>query len=75
MENIQEEKIRQNLIDAGCDHDTIMDFFQVSDADKFSKQLVLLRRHRKKLLDNIHKWQKEIDCLDYLMIQIEKQIS
>lgn len=75
MENMSKEKIMQNLIDAGCDNATITDFFKITGSDKFSKQLMLLRRHRNKLLDGIHKWQYKIDCLDYLMRQIEEQSS
>ena len=71
MEN--DDKIRQNLIDAGCDSDTITDFFNFEDSDSIPKQLKLLQIHRKKLLEGLHKYQNEIDCLDYLIIQIEKQ--
>lgn len=74
MENISEkERVRQNLVDAGCDSVTISDFFGIDGTDKSKKQMTLLRNHRKKLLNNIHKAQKEIDCLDYLIFQIEKR--
>ena len=72
MDYTNEEKIRQNLIDAGCDNDTVSAFFMTSGDDKFAKQLALLRRHRKKLLDSMHRRQYEIDCLDYLITQMKK---
>lgn len=71
MEN--DDKIRQNLIDAGCDSDTITDFFNFEGSDRIAKQLKLLQVHRKKLLKGLHKHQNEIDCLDYLIMQIERQ--
>lgn len=33
-------------------------------------KLVLLEKHRKKLLDAVHENQKKIDCLDYLIYQV-----
>lgn len=73
MENMNEAHVRQNLIDAGCDSATINDFFNIVGSDQFERRIMLLRKHRKKLLEGIHQWQYEIDCLDYLIIQMEKQ--
>ena len=75
METMNETKVRQNLIDAGCDSDTISVFFRIAGTDQLKRRLMLLQKHRKKLLDGIHKWQYEIDCLDYLITKMEKQIS
>ena len=75
MKSVNEEKIRQNLIDAGCDSDTVSAFFMISGEDKHAKQLVLLNRHRKKLPSGMHRYQYEIDCLDYLISQIERRRS
>ncbi len=63
------DKIIQNLKDAGCEKSTI-DAFMTSTGDK--ARLQLLERHRKQLLDNVHKYQKRIDCLDFLIYQMEK---
>ena len=34
---------------------------------------MLLAGHRKKLLDHCHAAEKKIDCLDYLVYQMEKK--
>ncbi|MCC8160235.1 MAG: hypothetical protein LIO53_02780 [Oscillospiraceae bacterium] len=65
------EKIRQNLIDAGCDRDTISDFLKFGK-NEINQKMILLYNHRKKLLEDFHSLQKEIDCLDYLIYQTEK---
>lgn len=70
MEDIN-NKIKQNLIDAGCDSNTITDFFNLQGPDSTCKQLKLLQIHRRKLLLGLHKYQREIDCLDYLVTQIK----
>jgi len=35
--------------------------------------LHILSHHRRELLDLVHQSEKRIDCLDYLIYQIEKQ--
>ncbi len=68
--NRSDEAIIQNLKDAGCDAETIENF--MSDLQKGDEKSSLKRLdlHRKKLLDSLHKEQKCIDCLDYLVYQM-----
>lgn len=62
----------QNLKDAGCDAQTIENFMSDLHRGKEESSLKQLAIHRKKLLDSIHKEQKQIDCLDYLVYQMSK---
>lgn len=70
-----ENAIVQNLIDAGCGEDLIAEFMDDFRKDNISKDLKLLAAHRRLLLDNLHKEQKRIDCLDYLVYKMEKENS
>ncbi|HHV10964.1 MAG TPA: hypothetical protein GXX75_11870 [Clostridiales bacterium] len=63
-ENEKNEKVYRNLLDAGCSRDFAGDFFQLEDKQK---KLRLLSCHRCSLLDKIHEYQKQLDCLDYLI--------
>lgn len=65
-----DEKTRQNLIDAGCDEKFINKYDRCCDKASCEK---LLFEHRKELLDDIHKKEKNIDCLDYLVYMMKKQ--
>lgn len=60
-------KIIKNLKDANCNDSLIKEFFQL----KTDGKLRLLSQHRKNLLEALHKNQKQIDCLDYLIFNIE----
>ena len=62
----------KNLKDAGCDAKTIEKFMSDLQKGKEESGLKQLAIHRKKLLDSIHKEQKRIDCLDYLVYQMSK---
>ncbi len=66
------EKIRQNLIDAGCDFQTTDLCMTFVEKGELLGMLPILTRHRIDLLDSVHKGQKQIDCLDYLIYQIKR---
>lgn len=70
-ENQSIEAIIQNLKDAGCDSDTIEKFMADLQKGKEANSLKLLAVHRKNLLDSLHREQKCIDCLDYLVYQMK----
>ena len=63
----------QNLIDAGCEQETAEQCLSLMKARKSSELMRLLSQHRDTLLDTIHKNQKRIDCLDFLVYQMRKR--
>ncbi|OUO78616.1 hypothetical protein B5F53_10035 [Blautia sp. An249] len=64
------QAITQNLKDAGCDSEMITEFFDKSG--KKDEQLKMLAVQRTRLLDRVHKEEKRINCLDYLVYQMTK---
>ncbi len=70
-----ENAIVQNLVNAGCGQEFIAEFMEDFRKKNISKDLKLLAAHRRLLLDNLHKEQKRIDCLDYLVYKMEKENS
>ncbi len=68
-----QEDLVQNLKDAGCSEKTISDFLEDMTQEKLPEGLRLLQRHRRVLLDELHREQRRIDCLDYLVFLLEKQ--
>lgn len=67
-----EQAIIQNLRDAGCDSRMVEEFMACTRQGDAPKQLRLLSRQRRRLLERVHREEKRIDCLDYLVYQIEK---
>ena len=55
--DLKSDEIRQNLIDAGCDEDTIACFF---DSSGNHERLNILNKHRALLLDAYHLAAKKI---------------
>ena len=77
------EAIIQNLKDAGCCEDTVACCIDCLDCGKKAELLKRLEHHRKDLLQEVHKAkfmsekevcpeEKQIDCLDYLVYQINR---
>ena len=64
------QAVTENLKDAGCDSEMITEFFDKSG--KKDEQLRILKRHRQQLLDRVHKEEKRIDSLDYLVYQMTR---
>lgn len=65
--------LRQNLIDAGCEPGLVQQCMDLAREKKTAEFKRLLACHRQMLLNTIHTGQRQIDCLDYLFFQLEKQ--
>ncbi len=69
----KKENLIESLRDAGCNKKLIDEFLSLLEQNKFEKIYELLRKHREALLKTIHKNQKEIDILDYLIVALKKE--
>ena len=67
------ESVIQNLEDAGCETEMIRDFLGWFDKGQQAKQLELLEHQREYLLGRVHRDERRISCLDYLVYQIQGQ--
>lgn len=68
------EEILQNLKDAGCGDSIIEQFFRLEEEGEAKEQLELLSGHREQLLDKVHREERRIACLDYLVYQMQKKL-
>ena len=67
------QALLDNLEDAGCDAQLMEHFLTLEQAGQHQEQLRLLSDHRRYLLDCLHREERQIDCLDYLVYQLEKR--
>ena len=67
------DSLRQNLLDAKCPLFLTEECMELAQEGKSGQMLRNLKEHRKNLLALIHENQKALDCLDYLVFQIEKE--
>lgn len=73
--NASDRAVIQNLKDAGCDNEMVERFMELGEKGNTGEQMDLLARHRRLLLDRVHTEEKRIDCLDYLVYQMQKKKS
>ena len=65
------EAIKQNLVDSGCSKKQIEDFFILYEKKDKEQILVMLKEHKKSLLKKLRTDKREIDDLDYLILDIK----
>lgn len=63
-------ELAQTLRDAGCTEEAAATL--LADAQDDRRLLELLARHRAELLDEVHRSEKKIDCLDYLVYRTKQ---
>lgn len=68
-------RVYQNLVDAGCDKETTDKCMLIVQKGSYSEMLPILAQHKAFLLDGVHVGQKQIDCLDYLIYNIQKGLG
>lgn len=67
--------IYQNLLDASCYQRTADQCMTLVKENRFKDMLQILTKYRKTLLSSLHKSQKQIDCLDYLLYKVKNLTS
>lgn len=68
----EKQTLIQNLTDAGCDAALKERFVALVEQGRRAEALTLLTQHRESLLKRCHAAEKKIDCLDYLVYQMEE---
>lgn len=67
------EILYQNLIDAGYNEETAKNCLFLAQNDNWSKLCKELAKQRDILLGILHESEKQIDCLDFLVYEINKK--
>lgn len=75
MKNEMVEDFITTLKDAGCDEELISKCIKKYNDDDLKTLIKSLQCHRCCLLDKLHEEQKKIDCLDYLIYSLKKQLK
>ncbi len=66
--------VYQNLKDAGCDERTTNNCMSFARGGNLGGMLPILKQYRRTLLGSVRSGQKKLDCLDYLIYKIQKEL-
>ena len=69
-----ENSVKYNLLDAGCSDKSVTLVDRLYQAGRLSDALHEMKMIRCDLIDELHKSQRKVDCLDYLIRKTEKEI-
>lgn len=72
---IESERFEECLDDIGCLPEVKAEILEYAENRDIQNIIRLLRRHRQSTLDSIHKEEKQISCLDYIVFQLEKELE
>ena len=67
-----DKKTRENLRDAGCDEALIAELDALPSS---CARLCRLKTYRRDLLNGIHAEQRKLECLDYLIYQLRREVE
>jgi len=67
--------VKHNLLDAGCGEQTAAFVEQLYLAGRLPDALHEMKAVRCDLMETLHRCQRRVDCLDYLIRKTEKQIE
>ena len=62
------------LKDCGCDERTAEQFLAYEKEDRTKDQIRLLNKSRRSLMDDLHKSQKKVDCIDFIIRELEQKM-
>jgi len=75
MSVMEFEKLEDCLNDLGCNQKEKAEMHKYNDQHDIQSVIRLLRKRRQMILGMIHKEEKQISCLDYLIFQLEKEMQ
>lgn len=67
--------VQRNLLDAGCSDETAVFVDQLVQSGRMADALHEMKSIRCDLMGQLHRSQRRVDCLDYLIRQTEKEIK
>ncbi len=65
----------ERLTEIGLSQEDIAEFFRLEEALQYAAQEKLLRRYRARYLDDVHKNEKRISDLDYVLYEMKRKRS
>ena len=72
---IYENKVKSNLKDVGCSDQSAAFVNQLVQAGRFADAIHEMKVIRCGLMEELHRSQRKVDCLDYLIRQTEKEFK
>ena len=75
MNEAIEKRVRSQMRDCGCSAKQTNEYLVLTESGNTEDRIYLLKRRRKKALDELHTASRQIDCIDYCIHELETRRS
>ena len=75
MNEAIEKRVRSQMRDCGCSAKQTKEYLALTESGNTEDRIYLLKRRRKKALDELHTASRQIDCIDYCIRELEMRRS
>ena len=71
---MDKDKLKQSLADADCPADAIKRIMDSYDCGNAKGVLGLMKKERCRVMQEYHECGRKVDCMDFLLRQVEKEL-
>lgn len=73
MDEGLEQKFRCYMKDCGCSQKETDEYLQLAAKGSTQEQIFFLKRHRNRIMEKLHIAAKQVDCIDYVIYELEQE--
>lgn len=70
-----EQKYKTYMRDCGCDSAQAEEYLRLASQGCTKEQIFLLKRHRNRVMDQLHTVTRQIDRIDYVIHALEQEVK
>lgn len=70
-----EEKYRCYMKDCGCSPDQAETYLKLADGGCVQDQIYFMKRHRNQIMDQLHTVTRQVDCIDFVIHELEQEVK
>lgn len=69
----EKKYLQSSLKDCGFDEKDTKKYLEYASDRRRAEQIRLLRQQRKRLMENLHRAQRQVDTVDYMLRSVQEQ--
>ena len=75
MEQSMEQRLRCYLKDCGCSAEQAAEYLKLAASGNTQDQLIFMKLQRKVVMDRLHTATRQVDCIDYVIHELEQEVD
>lgn len=75
MEQNLEQRLRCYMKDCGCSAEQAAEYLKMAASGNTRDQLLFMKRQRNLVMDRLHAAARQVDCIDYVIRELEQEVT